>query len=97
MMEVEDFIANQEIITAHLCENLNIIISLNWTRKTLQVTKTIRYSGRINLTEENDSLLANCEEVAKELNNFFANAVKNHVISQIKKIMILWQKTMILL
>ena len=33
---------------------------------------------RINLTEEeNNSLLTNCEEVAKELNNVFANAVKN--------------------
>ena len=33
---------------------------------------------RINLTEEeNNSLLTNCEEVAKELNNFFANVVKN--------------------
>ena len=26
---------------------------------------------------KNKSLLTNCEEVAKELNNFFANAVKN--------------------
>ena len=37
----------------------------------------IHYSERRNLTEENDSLLTNCEEVAKELNNFFVNAVKN--------------------
>ena len=34
--------------------------------------------SKINLTkEENNSLLINCEEVAKELNNFFANAVQN--------------------
>ena len=33
---------------------------------------------RINLIEEEDnSLLKNCEEVVKELNNFFANGVKN--------------------
>ena len=33
---------------------------------------------RIDLPEEENSyLLTNCEEVAKELNNFFANAVKN--------------------
>ena len=37
---------------------------------------------RINLTEDkNNSLLTNCEEVAEELNNFFANAVKNLNIS----------------
>ena len=34
--------------------------------------------SKINLTkEENNSLLINCEEVAKELNNFFENAVNN--------------------
>ena len=33
---------------------------------------------RINLTEEeNNSLLTNCEAFAKELNNVFANAVKD--------------------
>ena len=32
----------------------------------------------INLTEEeNNYLMTNCEEVAKQLNNFFGNAVKN--------------------
>ena len=37
---------------------------------------------RINLTEEESNfLLTNCKEVAKELNNFFANAVKNLSIS----------------
>ena len=37
---------------------------------------------RINPTEEeNNSLSTICEEVAKELNNFFANAVKNLNIS----------------
>lgn len=38
--------------------------------------KKIDFHERINLTEEvNDSLLTNCEEVSKELNN--ANPVKN--------------------
>ena len=40
-----------------------------------------------NLTEEeNDSALTNCEEVAKELNNFFANAVKNPNIPKLWKL-----------
>ena len=33
------------------------------------------------MEEENNFLLTNCEEVAKELNNFFANAVKSLNIS----------------
>ena len=42
------------------------------------LSKKIYFSERINLTEEeNNSFLTNCEEVTKELNNFFANAVKN--------------------
>ena len=46
-------------------------------RYTLFLQKTL-FLGRINLTdEENNSLLTNCEEVAKELNNFFANTVKH--------------------
>ena len=46
------------------------------------MSKKIHLSERINLTEEeNNSLLTNCEEVAEELNNFFANAVKNLNIS----------------
>ena len=45
-------------------------------RKALQIT--LHLSERINLTEEeNNCLLTNCEEVAEELNNFFANAVEN--------------------
>ena len=41
---------------------------------------------RIDLPEEENSyLLTNCEEVAKELNNFFANAVKNLSISNYEK------------
>ena len=40
---------------------------------------------RINLTEEESNfLLTNCKEVAKELNNFFANAVKNLIIPNYK-------------
>ena len=46
------------------------------------MSKKIHLSERINLTEDkNNSLLTNCEEVAEELNNFFANAVKNVDIS----------------
>ena len=42
------------------------------------LSKKIHLSERINLTEEeNNALLTNCEEVAEELKNFFANAVKN--------------------
>ena len=42
------------------------------------MSKKFLLPERVNLTkEENNSLLASCEEVAKELNNFFANAVKN--------------------
>ena len=45
------------------------------------MSKKAHLPERINLTEEeNNSLLTNCEEVAKELNNFFANAVKNFKI-----------------
>ena len=47
-----------------------------------KTVKKIHLSERINFTEEeNNSLLTNCEEVAEELNNFFANAVKNLNIS----------------
>ena len=50
------------------------------------MSKQIHLSWRIYLTEEeNNSLLTNCEEVAKELNNFFANAVKNLSISNYEK------------
>ena len=46
-------------------------------RQTLFV-KAIHFPERINLTEEeNNSLLSNCSEVAKNLNNFFVNAAKN--------------------
>ena len=34
-------------------------------------------SERINLTEENDSLVTDCGKVAKELNSFFSSVVKN--------------------
>ena len=41
------------------------------------LSKEIHLLERINVTEEeNNSLLTNCEEVVKELTNFFANAVK---------------------
>ena len=42
------------------------------------LSKKIHLPERISLTEEeNNSLLTNCEEVAKKLNNSFANAIKN--------------------
>ena len=42
------------------------------------MSKKIHLPEIINLAkEENSSLLTNCEEVPKELNNLFANAVKN--------------------
>ena len=43
------------------------------------LSKKFHLSGRINLTDEENKF--NCEEAAKELNNFFANAVKNLNIS----------------
>ena len=48
-------------------------------RQTLLVKKKKKHlPERINLSEEeNNSLLTDCEEVAKELNKFFANPVKN--------------------
>ena len=50
----------------------------NLTEKNLLVKKKKLSSERINLTEEeNSSLLTNCKEVIKELNNFFANTAKN--------------------
>ena len=46
------------------------------------LSKKIHLPERINLTEkENNSLLTNCEKVAKELNNLFGNPVKNLNIS----------------
>ena len=49
-----------------------------WRTVKTFLSKKIHFPERINLTEEeNNSLLINCEEVAKELNKFFANAVKN--------------------
>ena len=41
------------------------------------LAKKNHYSEIINQTEENYSLLVNCEAVVKELNNFFVNSVKN--------------------
>ena len=42
------------------------------------LSKKIHLPEKVNLTEEeNNFLLTNCEEVAQELNNLFANAVKN--------------------
>ena len=49
-----------------------------WKTVKFFLSKKIHLPERINLTEEeSNSLLTNYEEVAKVLNNFFANAVKN--------------------
>ena len=50
------------------------------------MSKKTQLPERINLTdEENNSYLTNCEDVAKDLNNFFANAVKNLSIPNYEK------------
>ena len=65
--------SNKEISAFQFSENLTFLEN----RQTLLVKKIHLYE-RINLTEdENNSLLKNSEEGAKELNNFFSNAVKN--------------------
>ena len=63
-------------------ENLNEkIIADNkrfWKAVKPFLLKNVHLPERINFTEEeNNSLLTNWEELAKELNNFFVNAVKN--------------------
>ena len=73
MKKIDNYFANKEISAFHFSENLKRIIL---RRKTLQMTndfeKTLhpykknQFSERINLTkEENNSLLTNCEDVAK--------------------------------
>ena len=52
--------------------------SCQMSKKKKKKKKKTHLSERINITEEeNNSLLTNGEAVAKELNNFFANAVKS--------------------
>ena len=91
MRKIENYFANKEISAFHFCENLQRIISQDQTRKTLQITTVTGkpsnpscqkinpfFFERINFSEEEkDSLLTNCEEVAKERNNVFANAVQS--------------------
>ena len=50
-----------------------------------------------NLTEEDDSLIINSEEVTKELNNFSSCTVKKNFLFQTLKAMILCQKILIIL
>ena len=72
MKRIENYFAKKEVSAFHFCENLKRI-------------KKIHLPERINFTEEeSNSLLTNCKEVAKELNNFFANAVKNLNIPKYK-------------
>ena len=48
----------------------------NWTDKFF-LSNRLKSSERITLSEEDDTLTANEEEVAMELNDFFSNAVIN--------------------
>ena len=41
------------------------------------LSNKVQSSERINLTDENDSLVTYCGKVAKELNSFFSSVVKN--------------------
>ena len=41
------------------------------------LSNKVQSSERINLTDENDSLVTNCGKVATELNSFFSSVVKN--------------------
>ena len=41
------------------------------------LSNIVQSSERINLTEENDSLITDCGKVAKELNSFFSSVIKN--------------------
>ena len=56
------------------------------------LSNKIQSSGRIELAEEDDSLITNEEEVAMELNNFFSNAVINLKVPNLR-ILIIFQKT----
>ena len=85
-MQIENFFASNEIRAFHFCKYLKKDcfaklneknITVNKKPASLSFQKQIQYSERINLTEENDSLFTSCEEIAKERNKFFANAVKN--------------------
>ena len=48
-----------------------------WKTVKLFLWNKVQSSERINLTEENDSLVTDCGNVAKELNSFFSSVVKN--------------------
>ena len=41
------------------------------------LSNKVQYSERINLTEENDSLVTDCGKFAKELNSFSSSVLKN--------------------
>ena len=88
MKTIEHYFAKKEIRAFHFCEYLKGFLrkskrekhyiqqTFMENRQTLLVEK-IHLPERINLTEEeNNFLLTNYEEVAKELNNCLANAVK---------------------
>ena len=91
MKKIENYFVNKEIRAFHFCKNLKRIILQTYTRKILHITKVSgktsnpscqkkNFSERINLTREANLLITNCDQVAKELNNFFVNAVKNFSI-----------------
>ena len=56
------------------------------------LSNKIQSSERIELAEEDDSLITNEEEVAMELNNFLSNAVINLKVPNLR-ILIIFQKT----
>ena len=83
MKKIENYFANKEISAFHFYENLknekNITDNKHfWKTVKRLLSKKIHLPEKVNLTEEeNNFLFTNCEEVAQELNNLFANAVKN--------------------
>ena len=97
MKKIENYFANKEIRAFYLCENLQKDYFANLKEKSITdnkhfwktakpfLPKKKSFSERINPTEEEDSsLLTNCEEIAKELNNLFANTVKSLTIPNYK-------------
>ena len=83
MKKIENYFANKEISAFHFYENLKNEKNITdnkyfWKTVKRLLSIKIHLPEKVNLTEEeNNFLLTNCEEVAQELNNLFANAVKN--------------------
>ena len=83
MKKIENYFANKEISAFHFYENLKNEKNITdnkyfWKTVKRLLSIKIHLPEKVNLTEEeNNFLFTNCEEVAQELNNLFANAVKN--------------------